>query len=166
MKTSAYILLAMLLTQQNLLFSKNNVLENDTIQHVFETYFSLKNSLVDSDPEKATFCAQNLTLALERFQHNDNSSKSSLHVLKIKNVAQQIEKTKDLDEQRRLFEIISNHLIVFAKQIKSKPEKIFLQFCPMAFNDKGAYWLSERREVRNPYFGNAMLKCGTSKSLF
>jgi Cu(I)/Ag(I) efflux system membrane fusion protein len=36
-------------------------------------------------------------------------------------------------------------------------------FCPMAFDDKGASWITEDREVRNPYFGNAMLKCGVIK---
>ena len=33
--------------------------------------------------------------------------------------------------------------------------------CPMAFNDRGATWLQADRDVRNPYFGAAMPKCGT-----
>ena len=32
--------------------------------------------------------------------------------------------------------------------------------CPMAFNDRGATWLQADRDVRNPYFGAAMPKCG------
>jgi Cu(I)/Ag(I) efflux system membrane fusion protein len=31
----------------------------------------------------------------------------------------------------------------------------------MAFNNKGAYWLSNEREIKNPYFGSEMLECGS-----
>jgi Cu(I)/Ag(I) efflux system membrane fusion protein len=37
---------------------------------------------------------------------------------------------------------------------------IFEMYCPMAFDDKGATWLQKTEELRNPYFGAAMLKCG------
>jgi hypothetical protein len=33
----------------------------------------------------------------------------------------------------------------------------------MAFNDQGAYWISDREEIRNPYFGDKMLTCGVVK---
>lgn len=33
--------------------------------------------------------------------------------------------------------------------------------CPMAFENKGADWLQAAQETRNPYFGSAMLKCGS-----
>ena len=37
---------------------------------------------------------------------------------------------------------------------------IYKQYCPMAFNNEGAYWLSESKDIMNPYFGDRMLKCG------
>ena len=37
---------------------------------------------------------------------------------------------------------------------------VYIQYCPMAFNDKGADWLSYDSYIRNPYFGDLMLKCG------
>jgi hypothetical protein len=33
----------------------------------------------------------------------------------------------------------------------------------MANGDNGAYWLSNEAKIRNPYFGDAMLKCGVVK---
>jgi hypothetical protein len=30
----------------------------------------------------------------------------------------------------------------------------------MAFNNKGAYWISSSKDILNPYFGDKMLKCG------
>ena len=35
----------------------------------------------------------------------------------------------------------------------------------MALEDQGAYWLSEFKEIKNPYFGDAMLKCGEVKGI-
>ncbi len=32
--------------------------------------------------------------------------------------------------------------------------------CPMAFDNKGADWLQMDEDIRNPYFGASMLKCG------
>jgi Cu(I)/Ag(I) efflux system membrane fusion protein len=32
--------------------------------------------------------------------------------------------------------------------------------CPMAANNRGADWLQSAEELRNPYFGSAMLTCG------
>lgn len=37
---------------------------------------------------------------------------------------------------------------------------LFRAFCPMAFNDRGATWLSRDAQIRNPYFGSTMFRCG------
>ncbi|MCI5144851.1 MAG: DUF3347 domain-containing protein, partial [Candidatus Electrothrix sp. AR3] len=36
----------------------------------------------------------------------------------------------------------------------------FIHFCPMAFGNAGATWLSPSEEINNPYFGQMMLRCG------
>jgi len=35
---------------------------------------------------------------------------------------------------------------------------LYQQFCPMY--DGGSAWLSMNEEIRNPYYGSKMLKCG------
>jgi len=42
-------------------------------------------------------------------------------------------------------------------------EDAFYQFCPMANNNTGAYWLSDNQEIRNPYMGEKMPSCGAVK---
>ncbi len=42
-------------------------------------------------------------------------------------------------------------------------EEVFYQFCPMANSNKGAYWLSDSKEIRNPYMGEKMPTCGAVK---
>jgi Cu(I)/Ag(I) efflux system membrane fusion protein len=36
-----------------------------------------------------------------------------------------------------------------------------VQHCPMADSFKGADWLSKKKEILNPYFGQSMLTCGS-----
>ena len=36
---------------------------------------------------------------------------------------------------------------------------LYQYFCPMYNNNKGGVWLTEIKEIKNPYFGSKMLKC-------
>ena len=44
-----------------------------------------------------------------------------------------------------------------------KNNTVYVQFCPMADDDKGGYWLSTETQISNPYFGDMMLRCGEIK---
>lgn len=70
-------------------------------------------------------------------------------------------KAKDIEALRKPFEPISRSLIslevIFGHQ---GPAKLYRAYCPMAFDDKGAPWIQRDDEIRNPYFGDAMYRCG------
>lgn len=75
-------------------------------------------------------------------------------------VAAGIAATTDVEAQRTLFAaFIGQSEAFFAGSLKSGI--VYKQFCPMAFGNKGGYWLSDAAEIRNPYFGDKMLTCGT-----
>ena len=65
------------------------------------------------------------------------------------------------DEKRKELEIMTDAMFNLSRVVKFDGEKIYYQYCPMAFNDKGAYWLSKSRDIKNPYFGDKMLNCGS-----
>lgn len=68
----------------------------------------------------------------------------------------------DIEKQRGAFETISSALIQAADQFGLGGDaSAHVVHCPMAFDNKGADWLQADKEVRNPYFGAAMLKCGS-----
>lgn len=114
---------------------------------VFHNYLQLKMALTESDPEGASTAASNLaeTFGDERAE--------------LKETAEKITQTNDLEEQRRLF---SGFTQVVTPLIEENLESgsIYQKFCPMAFNNEGAYWLSDIEPVNNPYFGEKMLRCG------
>ena len=56
------------------------------------------------------------------------------------------------------------HLII-AIETFGVNEVVYSQYCSMADNNNGAYWLSEQEKVINPYFGEAMLTCGEIKQV-
>jgi hypothetical protein len=49
------------------------------------------------------------------------------------------------------------------KASKLSMGSIYVEYCPMANDNEGAYWLSNEKQIKNPYFGDAMLKCGSVK---
>jgi len=74
-----------------------------------------------------------------------------------------INKSDDIEKQRREF---ARFNLAFYKSLKMfglDNETAYYQYCPMANRDKGAYWLSEIKEIRNPYFGEDMLGCGETR---
>ena len=75
--------------------------------------------------------------------------------------AGELERSDDLAGAREAFSSLSETLIAVAGRFGTSGERpLFRLHCPMAFGDKGADWLSSKREVENPYFGAAMFTCG------
>ncbi len=112
-------------------------------------YMSLKDAFVKSDAlaAKASASALSKSLAAENMD---------AEVIEAANL---IAGTDDLKGQRAAFKIITDGLIV-ALKADGETSGVFVQFCPMAFDNTGANWLSMSEEIRNPYFGDMMLKCG------
>jgi Cu(I)/Ag(I) efflux system membrane fusion protein len=71
----------------------------------------------------------------------------------------------DIEKQRLAFSDFNNTFYKSLKMFGLTNDTVYYQFCPMAFNDKGAYWFSEMEEIRNPYFGDMMLSCGETKEI-
>jgi Cu(I)/Ag(I) efflux system membrane fusion protein len=133
------------------------------IQQLLSTYYALKDALVAADSAKAKEAAAQLASALDTLQTQaDTSLKlSSLNNLSvIKEASVNLSKLTVLEEQRAVFETISDNLFELIQVLRPAGIETYRQYCPMAFNDKGAYWLSDINKIKNPYFGKKMLTCG------
>lgn len=79
----------------------------------------------------------------------------------LKNSAAQIAEAQNIEQARTPFEPLSESMYNLFKQFgAAEAQSVYRYFCPMAFNNKGAYWLQNKQGVENPYFGSAMFKCG------
>jgi Cu(I)/Ag(I) efflux system membrane fusion protein len=120
----------------------------DALKKVIPLYINLKDALVESDSEKT---AQEAGKILTLLEGTLNQMKESLAALA---------ESRSLEEQREEFRLLSEGLISLAKPLGSPENPLYLQYCPMANQNTGAYWLSQDSEIRNPYYGEAMLRCG------
>ncbi|MBW6492761.1 MAG: efflux RND transporter periplasmic adaptor subunit [Lentimicrobium sp.] len=66
----------------------------------------------------------------------------------------------DIEQLRKAFQSVSVTMIEMTNSFTPLGKTIYVQHCPMADNNKGADWLSTEKEIKNPYFGSSMLKCG------
>jgi Cu(I)/Ag(I) efflux system membrane fusion protein len=71
----------------------------------------------------------------------------------------------DLKMQRKMYKPLSKTIIEIVKSFRIYNKPVYIQFCPMADNNIGATWISETKEILNPYFGNEMLNCGETKEI-
>jgi hypothetical protein len=128
---------------------------------VFSAYYGLKDALVATNPVRAKTEAAAFVQAVKALKSDklSDSVKKSLRTASTQAVA--ISQATDIEKQRRQFEGMTPAMIGLAKATKSA--KAYVQYCPMAMDGKGASWLSNKREVRNPYYGNKMLTCGSVK---
>jgi hypothetical protein len=112
-------------------------------------YMTLKDALVSSDVAVAKTTATELSTSL-------TSEKMDEKMIEAANL---IASSDDLNSQRAAFKTITDGLIEALKANKIV-EGVFVQYCPMAFDNTGANWISMSEEIRNPYYGDMMLKCG------
>ncbi|MCW3110264.1 MAG: hypothetical protein JWQ09_4770, partial [Segetibacter sp.] len=85
------------------------------------------------------------------------------YVQTVSSEAKALAQEKDIEAKRKSFQMISDAMYDLVRTIRFDKEVVYHQFCPMAFNDAGAYWLSATSDVKNPYFGKKMLTCGEVK---
>lgn len=141
----------------------------DLLQPLFNDYLNLKNTLVSDDFDKAKTAGKLFQKQLSQINmsvfkgdaHNVWMTYSTLTEKTLKSITS----SQDLSEVRKHFVILSEQMIVLAKVFEPNTDTLYLQHCPMANEDNGANWLSLNKDIKNPYFGAAMLKCGEIKDI-
>jgi len=132
------------------------ILRDDRLNAIYPQYVKLTTALVDNDAATARIAANAIGEGAARLQLNS----------KIKQEADKIVATADIALQRTAFAALSNELIVLIEKSGVQAGALYVDFCPMAMEDKGASWISGVKDIRNPYFGEQMLTCGGIKSTF
>ncbi|MBC2839340.1 DUF3347 domain-containing protein [Robiginitalea sp. SC105] len=114
---------------------------------VFEAYLDLKDALVASDP----LAAESAATQMLRAPGLDNPA--------VREELETFLSAEGIEGQRESFSSLVAKLEPVLRDHLSTGT-VYKQFCPMAFNNTGGYWFSDSEEIRNPYFGDKMLKCG------
>tara|TARA_R110000822_G_scaffold277603_1_gene399627 strand:- start:514 stop:1233 length:720 start_codon:yes stop_codon:yes gene_type:complete len=137
----------------------------NALQEVVQAYLLLKDAFVMGDLKKiddaSAIMEQRVAAVgsntLQEYGLAAWDQHSKLYCEKLK----ELRHIKGLEEKRSYFSHISEVIYCTIKSFDMKDGlELYATFCPMAFDGKGAYWISEDKEIRNPYYGDKMLKCG------
>ena len=124
-------------------------------------YLRIKDALILSDVEKTNIASNRLkSVLLDQSVANKNLNLKLGH---LEQITQNIIDADDIKIKRKSFFELSQ-IIYDALQnnglSSNLSSNIYLQYCPMAFNNSGGIWLSLEHDISNPYFGEMMLTCG------
>lgn len=136
----------------------------DQLTGVFKAYVPLKDALVKSDVEAVKKGAAAVHEALSKTDmmllsdaaHHD----WMVYLQQMEAPLKTMQEATNIEVQRKSFSDLSGALYKSIKAYGLTGATAFYDFCPMAFNNKGGYWLSDQESIRNPYFGDQMLTCG------
>lgn len=141
----------------------------DQLSSVYNAYIPMKNAFVESNPQKVKNNAQKVSDELESVNMELLSEKPHMEWMEFLNdMKEEIDKiisTADIKIQREAFADFNQSFYKSLKRFGLKDATVYYQYCPMAIDDEGAYWLSEHKEIRNPYFGEKMMTCGETREI-
>lgn len=144
----------------------------DTINHqhkehlsvVLNHYLSLKEALTNDEFEEAQGHLRDLqTEVTQSTEMNQPSQHTEIHKeyhLSMVEAINNASEAKNLEQLRESFIDISDTLISEVQNQGYEKDELFIQYCPMANNGKGAKWLNNNTEIENPYMGQKMPGCG------
>ena len=140
---------------------------SNAVNDVISGYLSLKNALTNDNANEAASAAKGIGESLAKVDVSafNSDQKKVYDDVKddIKEHAEHIAgSSSKIDHQREHFDLLSKDMIDLVNAVGST-QTLYKDFCPMYNNKKGAYWLSEAKEIKNPFYGKEMLKCGQLK---
>jgi len=137
------------------------------MEEVIIAYLQLKAALVKDDENAADTATELIAAKVAAVVPTELDGKGleawhnhqTLYEVKLK----EMRHTEGLENKRSYFSHLSEITYCMIKSFGLKRGELFAVFCPMAFDRKGAYWISGSKEIQNPYFGQTMPKCGEIK---
>jgi hypothetical protein len=138
------------------------------INDLLKNYLELKTALTKDDAKGASMASSNILSVMAKVDMKsigDNQMKTYMDIADdLKENAEHIrDNAGKIDHQREHFEILSKDVNDLIDIFGTGGIKLYQDFCPMYNDGKGAMWISEIKEIKNPYYGNKMLSCGSVK---
>jgi len=140
-----------------LFMSINAIAQNPGMPDYLTAYMQLKDALHEDDAAKAKTAAADMKTKVTPSAINDQKKVESINV-----ALTTITSTNDIEDQRAAFAKVSQYIITVLENNPVPGLTLYSDYCHMARDGKGAYWLSTEKEINNnPYMGEKMPHCGT-----
>ena len=141
-----------------------------SVDEIVTNYLKIKNALTKDDAKGAANAGKSLFKVFAATNTNSLTSSQKKEYLDIaddaKEHAEHIgDNAGKIDHQREHFATLSKDINDLIKMFGTK-QKLYQDYCPMYNDGKGAIWISETKEIKNPFYGSQMLTCGSLKKTF
>ena len=141
--------------------------ENKSVIGIVRQYFNLKNALANDDGKEAAIAGNAIVETMDKL---DTSLLSSDQKKTYKDLQEDTRENAEhiganadrIAHQREHFEMLSKDVYDLVKKFGAG-QTVYQDFCPMYNDGKGATWISEIKDIRNPYLGKKMPTCGSVK---
>ena len=145
----------------------NATTQNASVDEAVNAYLQLKNALTADNGNDAATAGKQLHEAVLKL---DNASFAADQKKVYDDVKDDIKEHAEhistnagkIAHQREHFDMLSKDMIDLVKVVKPS-QTLYKDHCPMYNDNKGADWLSEVKEIKNPYLGKKMPDCGEVK---
>ncbi len=130
-------------------------------------YLQIKNALANDNGKDAASGGKAFVESMGKMDKNsltgDKKKKWDDVSDDAKEMAEHISTNADkLEHQREHFDMLSTDMYEMVKTFGAG-QTLYEDFCPMYNNNKGATWLSETKDIKNPYMGKKQPTCGSVK---
>ncbi|WP_228853047.1 DUF3347 domain-containing protein [Aegicerativicinus sediminis] len=131
-------------------------LSAQNLEMVFQEYINQKNYLIEGNLQGATHSSEQLVNYLGGLK--EELGQNAL-INELFETTKGITTAKTIEQKRNALGKQSEALWKLMKTSESLNEKAYYNYCPM----KKASWISESKDIRNPFYGKQMLQCGNVK---
>ena len=149
--------------------SANSEAFNQSFGQLLADYYSLKDNFIIEKEDAITQSAKKLMVSADSLKLGELKADSNIvntariYSLGISAEIKGLLGEKDLEAKRKSFQMVSDQLYDLVRTVRYDQAIIYHDYCPMAFNDQGANWLSNTADIRNPYIPKKMITCGEVK---
>ncbi len=135
-----------------------------SIKTIVDHYLHIKNALANDNAGEAASGAKAMEDAISKLDKSlltaEQKTAYAANEEEMKEHADHIAKNGDnIKHQRSHFVQMSEVVYELVKNFGAG-RPVYHDHCPMARDNQGAMWISEVKEIKNPYFGSEMFKCG------
>jgi len=139
------------------------------VSKLLTNYFDMIHALVNDNESGTKEGAKKLADNLHGFDASglpqDQKAFYDQRESRILRSLDDIARSATLDEVREATASVSDELYQLTKAFHGNTADIYYNYCPMARDNAGAYWLSDVSEIQNPYMGQSMPGCGSTKEV-
>ncbi|MFY0654361.1 MAG: DUF3347 domain-containing protein [Cyclobacteriaceae bacterium] len=138
------------------------------LNQVFTATKGLTESFIDGNSKDVSKEAGKVKSVLTKVDMKLLTSKEAhmswmMNLKEMNTALDKLSGSTEIDAQKKEYAKFNDALYKSIKSFGLGGNTAYYQHCPMALDNQGGYWLSQDKEIRNPYLGSKMLKCGSTK---